>query len=273
MDANAKGWFSKACLVVFGALIFQDAHAEITVIGGLTREKVVAGGQTYEGIIQLRNSSDTPIEAKIYQTDYTFNADGVNRFGKPGMLKRSNAKWIKLSHNFRILPPKETVAINYTITVPPEAGNNVGTFWSMVMVESSSKPPEVEKEKGKVALGIKHVMRYGIQMVTHFGEHGKVKVKVFKKTVVDLEEGKKALQVDISNTGDRWVRPEVWVELFDAEGEEAGKFVGRQKRIFPGTSIRQMIDISSLKPGKYQGIVVIDNKDENVFGSRVKFEL
>ncbi|MDP7130672.1 MAG: hypothetical protein QF437_09295, partial [Planctomycetota bacterium] len=268
----AKGWFFYFCSDFLGSLVLQNAHAEITVIGGLTREKVVAGGQTYEGIIQLRNSGDTPIEAKIYQTDYTFSADGKNLFGKPGELKRSNAKWIKLSHNFRVIPPKETVALNYTITVPGE-GDNVGTFWSMVMVESAGKPPEVEKEKDKVAIGIKHVMRYGVQMVTHLGDQGKVKVKVLKKTVVDLEEGKKGLRVDISNTGERWVRPEVWVELYDTEGEEAGKFPGRQKRIFPGTSIRQIIDISALKPGKYQGIVVIDNKDDNVFGSRVKFEL
>lgn len=272
MNLKPDGPFSRAGFVFLTAIITQHVWAEITVIGGLTREKVVASGQEYEGIVQLRNSGDTPIEAKIYQTDYTFTSDGNNLFGKPGELKRSNANWIKLSHDFRIIPPQETVALHYTITVPAD-GDKLGTYWSMIMVESSGKTPEVEKQKDKVALGIKHVMRYGIQMVTHVGDTGQIKIKVVSKSVVDLEEGKKALQVDIVNTGERWVRPEVWVELYDSEGEEVGKFAGRQKRIFPGTSIRQLIDISSLKPGKYQGIVVLDNKDDNVFGSRVKIEL
>jgi hypothetical protein len=64
MKLFAKGWFSKACLDVTCALHFQEVSAEITVIGGLTREKVVANGQEYEGIVQLRNSGAPPLRPR-----------------------------------------------------------------------------------------------------------------------------------------------------------------------------------------------------------------
>jgi len=245
---------------------------EVTIVGGLTREKVVRPGEAFEGIILLRNSGETAVEVKVYQTDYLFFADGKNVFGKPGKLPRSNARWITLGRDFQTVPPKESVSLSYSVKVP-EQGELKGTYWSMVMVESVGKPPEL-KEKGEkdVRLGIRHVMRYGVQMVTHIGDSGEIKIKVADKSLV-YEEGKPFLRVDIENEGERWLRPEVWVELYDSKGKSFGQRKGRKKRIYPGTSIRQDLDLSELPAGRYKGLIVIDNGDDNLFGARAKFEL
>ena len=81
------------------------------------------------------------------------------------------------------------------------------------------------------------------------------------------ENGKRILQVDVENTGELWIRPEVYVELFDDKGVSKGKFPGVRYRLYPGTSIRQMIDLSSVGSGTYKAIVVVDAGGEDVYGA------
>ena len=81
------------------------------------------------------------------------------------------------------------------------------------------------------------------------------------------------LQVDIENTGERWIVPEVSVQLFNHEGKQAGWFKARKKRIFPGTSIRHEFDLSKVPAGKYAGVIYVDGGDEAVFGARIKLKL
>jgi hypothetical protein len=260
-----------ACLL--GACLTRAAvFAEVTLVGGLTKERTAAPGETFDGQVLLRNSGDAPVEVKCYQTDYAFYADGKSVFGEPGKLPRSNAGWVTLSRDFQTVPPKETVGVSYTVQVPKQEGLK-GTYWSMIMVESSGKPPEL-KEKGEkdIRVGITHVMRYGVQIVTHIGDTGEVKLKVLDKSCL-LVDGKPFLRVDIENTGERWLRPAVWADVFDLEGKGLGRFEGREKRIFPGMSVRQEIALTDIPAGKYKALIVIDNGDENLFGARLNFEI
>ena len=46
------------------------------------------------------------------------------------------------------------------------------------------------------------------------------------------------------------------------------KLEGERWRLFPGTSARFRFDVSALKPGAYNALIVFDNKDSSVFGVR-----
>jgi hypothetical protein len=142
----------------------------------------------------------------------------------------------------------------------------------MIMVEEAETPADLGKSKEKkVRLGIQHVMRYGIQIVTHLGQ-GIQRLSILRKELIRKDK-KKTLEVDIENTGEHWLVPEVAVELFDSKGIKAGHFKGRKMRIYPGTSIRQSIDLSGIAPDFYKGLIIIDNGDENIFGARTELQL
>ena len=70
----------------------------------MTQERQAKPGETYRGTIVLRNTGAAPAEAKVYQTDYSFAADGSNLYGAPGRLPRSNANWISLSRELVTIP-------------------------------------------------------------------------------------------------------------------------------------------------------------------------
>lgn len=264
-------------ILVVGLLVGMGAEsawaAGVSVVGGLTREATLQPGARTEGQIVLRNNTDRPQEVRVYQTDYRFWADGRNEYGDPGSTPRSNAPWIVHTPQQLTVPPKSTESVYYSIQAPPR-DDLVGTYWSMLMVEpiaaETLEPPE--PEKGKVTIGIRTVMRYAIQMVTHIGDTGARDLKFADRRLL-LEAGRRTLQLDLENTGERWLSPVVWAELYDEQGVSLGRFEGGRFRIYPGCSVRYQIDLSEAPAGAYRALIVADNGDEYVFGAQYDLEL
>ena len=271
---NQNAWIT---IVVLGLLVSMAAQtalaAPVSVVGGLTREATLQPGAKTEGRIVLRNSTDQPQEVKVYQTDYLFWADGRNQYGEPGSTPRSNARWIVHTPQQLTVPPRATESVYYTIQVPAQEDLR-GTYWSMLMVEPISaetlEPPK--PEEGKVTIGIRSVMRYAIQIVTHIGDTGTRDLKFADKQLL-VEEGKPTLRLDLENTGERWLRPLIWAELYDQQGLSLGRFEGGRFRIYPGCSVRYHIDLSEVPAGKYRALIVADNGDEYVFGAQYDLDL
>jgi len=263
-------------LVSILLLMATQVEAKVSVVGGLSHEKNAQIDETYQGTIFISNNDSEPQEVKIYQTDYLFFSDGTNVYGEPGSsISRSNANWITFSPYRLIIPPKETATINYTINVPDDK-SLMGTYWSIIMVEGIGEVhPEAltHPEEGKVLLGITQVIRYGIQIITHIEDTGSRELKFTGTKLLAKEDEGRIFQIDLENTGERWLVPFFWMELYDEQGYYIGKFEGTKMRIFPGTSIRQRIDLSSLPGGKYMALVVADNGDEYVFGAQYTMEL
>lgn len=255
-----------------GAFFLSSLQAQVSVIGELSQDKDTKPGDSYSGVIVVRNDTNEPQEAKVYQTDYTFQCDGTNNYGDPGSQPRSNAKWIAFSPSYLTLPPLATMAVNYTVTVPKElAGNKlVGTYWSMLMVEGiqkgSAESSLPQKDK-KAQMGIMQTIRYGIQIASTIANTGTKKIE-FLGVAIDTTGGKRSLRIDIKNTGEVGMRPDVTLQLFDAQGTPVGKFSGVKYRMYPGTSVRQLIDVNSVPLGTYKALIVVDAGGDDVYGGQ-----
>ena len=269
-----KGIAKIFCVIFFLWLLIPTCgEAGVSVTGGLTHEKVVEISETYQGTILVKNNSDKLEEVKIYQTDYLFFCDGRNIYGEPGKDARSNADWISFSPARLIIPSQETAAVNYIIMVP-EDKSLAGTYWSMIMVEGIGKDsPEASTapEEDKTKISIRQVMRYGIQIVTHIGDSGIRNLKILDQKFIKEKENY-LFQLDIENVGERWLRPQVWAELYNQKGSFIGKFSGGVLRIFPGTSVRYRIGLNDIPSGEYKALLVIDNGDEYVWGLQYNLE-
>ncbi len=262
---------------VFVMLLAATLTAQVSVVGELSQDKDVKPGESYSGIIKVRNDTNEPQEAKVYQTDYSFQCDGSNNYGDPGTLPRSNAKWIAFSPSFLTIPPLATMSVNYTVTVPKDMPSDtlVGTYWSMLMVEGIQKgsaESSVPQKDKKAQMGIMQTIRYGIQIATSIANTGQKKIE-FLAVGLDTTGGKRSLRIDIKNTGDNGMRPDVTLELFDQQGTQVGKFTGVKYRIYPGTSVRQSIDVGSVPHGTYKALVVVDAGGDDIFGGQYTLKL
>jgi len=245
--------------------------AGIVVVGALTHEAELTPGGMTQGRIMVRNDSEHPQQVKVYQNDYLFHADGTNLYGDPGSVARSNAAWISFSPRLMTIQAGETVPVHYALRVPSDPSLR-GTYWSLLMVEpipDGTLDPEGPKNK---SMAVATILRYAVQMVTHIGNTGACESTIIDKRLV-TDNGASALFVDIENTGERWLRPLVWLEVYDDRGAPRGRIEGQQLRIYPGCSVRFQIDLTTLPSGDYTGLLIADNGDEHVFGARYGFSI
>lgn len=251
---------------------------QLSVIGELSQDRDARPGETYEGIIVVKNDTDEPQEAKVYQTDYLFYFNGTNDYGEPGTTSRSNARWVTFSPASLVVPPQSSMAVNYTVTVPMDLKGQplAGSYWSMLMIEGIGKgsaESTLPRDPTKTQMGIQQTIRYGIQLATHIPQTGEKKIHFVNAQLVTKDDGGKFLQVDIENTGDIGIRPEVYVELFDESGASVGRYEGHRYRLYPGTSVRQMINLSKAPQGEFRALVVVDTGGDDVFGAQYTIKL
>ncbi len=234
----------------------------IVVKGGLTHERSVTPGNTYQETIDLQNNGQEARRVLIYQTDYFFNKEGQTFYNEPGSVGRSNAQWIDYSPAEITLPPQENATVIYELSVP-SIDTLAGTFWSMLMVEAM---PVIEPDQGPTrGVGIETHIRYGVQIISNIGETG-IRELQFLDTKITQDDSSQYLQVDVQNTGTHILRPTPKLELFNQQGKSVHKITARTRRTFPGTSVRFKLDITDIPPQKYNALLVADCGGDDLFG-------
>lgn len=253
---------------LFIILFFNNASANIVVVNGLTHEHKASAGETYRGTIEVQNNSDEDQYVKIYQRDYLFYHTGEVLYKDAGSIARSNAKWITLSNNYTKLAAGQKLAIQYEVSVP-KSDSLIGSYWSLVMVEGVN---DIDTNSITGGVSIQSVMRYAIQIITNINETGLRQLE-FVNVELLIEDSIRFLQVDIKNTGERFMSPELKLELFDSTGYSVGIFEAVKRKVYPGTSTRSRVIIGKIPPGLYQALLIADNGDEDVFGINLSLEI
>jgi hypothetical protein len=268
-------------------LALPSFASDFSVVGPLVREDHLDPGQRTAGTILVRNNSDSAQQLMVYRRDYLFHADGTNEYLEPATTARSNAAWVDFTASELILEPHGTERLHYRVDVPLDP-KLAGTYWSLLMIEPSAVEP-LETAAGGKTVSIQTVVRYGIQLVSHVGsaegallafDHGELVPSappdpaqpLTAKAGRALHGGR--MSIDIRNAGTSLLAPRVWVELFDANGEKAGRFEARGRPgLLPGCSARYAIDIGNVTPGAYTALTVADAGMNSVFGTEYQLDL
>ena len=243
------------------------SHAQIAVLSSTVEEKTAAPGEKYTGTITISNQSAQPQVARIYQTDYRFASDGTAHYDDAGTSPRSNASWITPQASRIVVPANSQVSVPYSVAVP--LGDSLrGTYWSLIMVEGTPVDPGAANDGGKPTVAIGAVMRYAVQLATHIRNSGSRTVQFASAGAAKGANGAAALDLDVTDTGERGFRPTLWVEVYDAQGTLRAK--ARQSRglLYPGTSLHQHFDLGTLPAGTYKAVVFADTGDDSVFATQ-----
>lgn len=245
--------------------LLAPASAQIVVSGELTREFSLQPGGSAQGRILLHNAGTSVARAHIYQADYHLSPSGPT-YGEPGHSPRSNAAWIEFDEREPELQPGETRPLLYKITAPSDAGLR-GTYWSVIMVE----PAQEERPLAPNEISVRAVVRYAVQIVAQLGSVSTPVQPALSNPSIEREGDRHVLRVDLSNPGERWLRPRMEVRLFDREGRLVTTLPSAQARIYPGSSIRQRFALD-LPAGEYLALIVMDTGDA-LFGAQYRFSL
>ena len=255
--------------VVAGAMLLGApalAEAQIAVLGSTLDEHVAAPGQRHTGTIIVRNLTSRPQPARIYQTDYTFSADGSSHFDSAGTVARSNARWTTTSASSITIAPNTDVEVTYTVTVPP-VDSLRGTYWSTIMVEGA---PAAPPPTGARQVGLGAMIRYAIQVATQLPTVGSRRVRIAKLAFASDPTGGHVLDVAVANSGERAYHPNLWVELYDKSGTIRSRSQQQRGLLYPGTSLKQRFSFPRLPAGEYKAVVFADTGDDTVSAAQYK---
>jgi hypothetical protein len=110
-------------------------------------------------------------------------------------------------------------------------------------------------------------------MITHIKGTGTKKIEFIGTRLLKVENKQQILELDVENTGDLMVRATLWVELYGFDGQYVGKFEAGSLRIYPGTSVRFKVDLTSVPKNNYKTLVVVDCGGESIFGANINLVL
>lgn len=261
------GLFSAAAV-----LMPLGADAQVMVVSNAVQEREALPGETYGGTIRLSNTSAEMQEVRVYQTGYLFHADGRSLHVAPDSQPRSNAGWMRVTPTSLVIAAGEVVDVSYTVSVP-DAGVRAGTYWSMIMVEPLPRDVRDGSASGAPAVGVRTVLRFGIQVATHVSGDVPHRLRIDNASVVTGRAAERELTFELINTGDAAYRPNVSVEIFDAQGASMETLEEQRGLIYPGTSTLQRFALTDLPAGQYEALVVVDTGAPEVFGAQIRLNV
>lgn len=260
--------------IIKGILLFlmffsvTSISANIVILNGLTHENTIQAGENYRGSIQIQNTADSEKSVRVYLRDYWFSFTGESKHDPPGTLERSNAEWITFTPELLTLDANEITTIDFEVKVP-DANDLTGTFWSVLMVEGIVPPDTSDFSSG---VTIRTAIRYAVQIVTNIGNSGTSDLQ-FAGLELLKQDKNSVLDVVIENIGERILRPEVSIELFDESGNSVGTIKEERRKTYPGTSIKVSLLLEGIKPGNYTAILVADCDEDHIFGTNLSLEI
>jgi hypothetical protein len=279
LQSSFRHAWALALVAAADLVTVQSASGQITVTGALLVERNVAPGETYQGEILLRNTTNTEQTATLTLADYRFTASGANSFDRPGVNARSNTPWISLSQQTVSLPPLGSQSVSYTVSVPtatpgsaaPGAGETgtpepfAGSYWSVVLVEGEDRRTAPASSP---AFTVSPKVRFAVQVVTHVGQGGECRLAFDNPRV---QTGK--VLIDVSALGTRACRPSLKLEVYDASGAIKHTATVRGPYLYPDTSTRQPFELVPLTPGVYSFQVLADVGADKLQGARFQVQV
>ncbi len=257
-------------LVTILVLGTRLVSAQIYIETSLAHDQEMNVGSSYEGTIPISNTSEMAIEVRLYLTDYRFTADGQNWYDEQGTHERSNALWIGFGSPVVTVPAQSTMEVAYRVDVPDDE-SLLGSYWSMLMVEaisSTSVESTLSDNPASPQFGVRRRLRYGVQIATHVLNTGEADLSLDDPKLEESAGSGVRLSVAVENSGSRLAESHVFVDLFNADGENVGRFDGSRARIYPGTSFRHSVPIGDQPEGQYEALLVIETGDETSYGAQ-----
>lgn len=249
-------------------LIYSFSQASLVIVNGLSHEHSVQAGVSSMGSIIIKNTSKRPRRARIYKTDVVHNCDGQTTFIQGTGRSRCNSDWTLISDNEIIIPSQQS----YTLTYELSPGLDIdasGSYWGVIMVEEIKELDTIAPERG---VTVTSLIRYAIQIISNFNAEP-VKDLEFIGVDIDTTKDLNIIVVSVSNKGNFLLKPIMVLELYNDDGEQVYRTEIPYQKVYPGFCKLFELSINEVDEGTYNGILVADCGDENIYGINLEIDV
>jgi len=259
---------ARFAVALFAALLFlaavgTSAHAQNFSVAFGSQRFTVTPGESFSGAIEVSNSSEEPVSLRVYlgdllrvpdADDYQFDEDG-------GKEPCSLLAWMTFSPDQMALEPGEKRQVIFEVQVPEDASLD-GSYWGVVFVEgipSEGKLVEEVKEAKGPSVAIKTVFRYAVRVFATI-EGTEQREAKFSAIRIEQAEGGFDAIATFENLGNIWLKPKMWLEFRDTEGEVVFAQEHYEMTVLPESTLPFKFELRGvpLPPGEYLLMVIAD---------------
>lgn len=217
--------------IEYGGLGIYPNESEVDEKNFLTKSwfiYILELGELKEAKVDVVNTSDSPVEVKVYPVDAVTTKDGAFAPEPESREKVDVGTWITLSESEFSLGPQETKTIDFTIQVPEnaEVGDHAGT----IIIQSNEPKEKVEGS------GLQISTRVGARIyITIPGDI--VRELKFTEFVLKRGDEKTILFLTLVNNGNVRIRLKGNIEIKDIFGKVTDILNIPEREVFPRKTI------------------------------------
>lgn len=254
IQLKARGFLLS--LMVFAAA--QNAAAQgggAALVDPSSKLYQATGGETVSGTVNVSNPGNSPLNLRLYLSDWNIDLAGQFTISEVGTEDRSASDWIAFDSPTMELAPGESVALPYTVTVPTDA--EPGTHWSVLFVESEPSDPVPGQTAATFSVRVGHIVYVNVPGASSEG----AVVGVFGQP--PAEPGRPyTIIAQYANTGGLAQGVEGEFTVRDQTGERVIEATIERSVVLPGGERAFQINVVGPLPvGNYTALVVLDYGD------------
>lgn len=217
--------------IEYGGLGIFPHKSEVNTQNPLTKAWFIYTLKSSEvryGKVDVANTSDEPIEVRIYPVDAVTTADGAFAPEPEDKQRIGVGSWIELSTSEISLRPREVKTVDFIISVPKNI--EVGDHMGAIIAQGKGRKSEMEGS------GLRITTRVGARIyITVPGNT--IKELSFNEFTEELQDRKVAFYSKFSNKGNVRIRLKGNIEITGSDGVLAGTAEIPEREVFPQKAI------------------------------------
>ncbi len=254
--------------LVINAILFFEIQGQVSInfspgrlyyytpIGKISTQKIT-----------LMNKGDKDLELLVSVKDWRYDSLGKNLFFEAGALNNSCANWIKVDPSpYIILRPKEQIIISVTLQ-PIATTTSIPVRTAIVFfTQVTSETNRLFTSSAKVAVQV------GTKIYHSFSDKANCSLEVIdlkdiqKERPPNISSSTSHLELQLLNTGEKWIEGEIETELFSEANGKKIKLDDIPLYSLPGDFRTVNIPLPNLNRGRYTATVLIrsSKKDKGI---------
>jgi len=220
-------------------------------------------GETKQGKVDVVNTSEEAMTARIYPVDAVTTKDGAFAPRPENVERTGVGAWITLSESEIILKPNEPKTVDFTLRVPENA--EVGDHMGAIIIQAKESPEATEGTAMRV------VNRVGARVyLTVPGEI--VKKLDFTEFTRKLLDGKNIFYLSFVNGGNIRIAPLGEIEIRNIFGRVVNKTEITQREVFPKNTITIPVEITEkIGIGKFNVSANVTYDEDKTLSKEIDF--
>lgn len=242
--------------------ILSSTAQQININPSIVEFRLQSPGTSETQVVTITNNSSKTQSFEINIGDWNRKPNGSHDYFKANTKPYSCASWLTFDKNFLEVPAGSSGEIVLTMQSPKNAEELESMKWAMLFIQGANLKKPLTNEPNQAKASIQEIVRMGIHV--YQTPPSLTESSASAVSLTQSKEDAKIYEFEINNTGKTMINCKSHLEITNLSTSQETLTENVEFPVFPsGKRIVPLEIPSTIKPGKYSILAVLDYGDEN----------